>query len=45
MKKNVVTQNVPPNTENVTKSDLLEVLRGLSKEELLGVLAEVLKDR
>ena len=41
--ENVVTQNVTKNTKNVTREALLEALRGIPREDLLGLLSELLK--
>jgi len=43
--ENDVTQNVTSDTENVTREALLEALKALPREDLLGLLTDILKDR
>jgi len=43
--KNIVTQNVTHDPENVTRAALLEALKDLPKETILDLLAEALRDR
>jgi hypothetical protein len=41
--ENVVTRNVTQNTKNVTREALLGALHDLPREDLLGLLSELLK--
>jgi len=41
--ENVVTRNVTQNTKNVTREALLEALHDLPREDLRGLISELLK--